>query len=154
MLRSSIDGVVEAADDKWLGLNGGVFWRRVAVFATRMTAGWCGCAGSMMMMMMMREKTFCVRLSCIDSTQRRNVLNIRSVYLSISAFTRQLHCIWPRCAYQLQQFSGDVVYGQQYAEIWRSHDVIWQDMDTGASTFLDHHCGTLCHWLFVIRHWL
>jgi len=80
-----------------------------------------------------------------------NVLNIRSAYLSISAFTRQLHCIWPRCAYQSQQFSGDVVYGQQYAEIWRSHDVIWQDMVKEASTFLDHHRGTLCRWLFVIR---
>jgi len=30
-----------------------------------------------------------------------------------------------------------------YAEIWRSHDVIWQDTDKGASTSLDHHCGTL-----------
>jgi len=30
-----------------------------------------------------------------------------------------------------------VDYGQQYAEIWRSHDVIWQDTDKGASTFLD-----------------
>jgi len=64
-----------------------------------------------------------------------NVLNIRSVYLSISAFTKQLHRIWPRCAHQSQQFSGDVVYGQQYAEIWRPHDVIWQDMDKGASTW-------------------
>jgi len=62
--------------------------------------------------------------------------------------------IWLRCEYQSQQFSGDMVYGQQYVEIWRSHDVIWQDMDNGASTSLDHHCGTLCHWLFVIRHWL
>jgi len=26
----------------------------------------------------------------------------------------------------------------------RSHDVIWQDTDKGASTSLDHHCGTLC----------
>jgi len=51
------------------------------------------------------------------------------------------------CAFQRvqsQQFSGDVVYGQQYAEIWRSHNVIWQDVDKGASTFLDHHCETLC----------
>ena len=44
-----------------------------------------------------------------------NALNIRSVYLSLSAFTRQLHCIWLRCAYQSQQFSGDMVYGQQTA---------------------------------------
>jgi len=83
-----------------------------------------------------------------------NVLNIRSVYLSISAFTRQLHCIWQRCAYQSQHFSGNMVYGQQYAEIWRSHDVIWQYTDKGASTSLDHHCGTLCRWLLVTRHWL
>ena len=41
-------------------------------------------------------------------------------------------------------YSGDMVYGQQYAEIWMSHDVIWQDTDKGASTSLDHHCGTLC----------
>jgi len=34
---------------------------------------------------------------------------------------------------------------QQYTEIWRSHDVIWQDTDKGAATSLDHHCGTLCH---------
>jgi len=62
-------------------------------------------------------------------------------------------CIYYKCLHQAaplyltemsQQFSGDVVYGQQNAEIWRSHDVIWQDMDKGASTFLDHHCGTLC----------
>jgi len=32
------------------------------------------------------------------------------------------------------RLSGDMVYGQQYAEIWRSHDVIWQDTDKGAST--------------------
>jgi len=54
-----------------MGLNGGVFLRRVVVFARQMTAGWCGRAGSKMMMMVimtMREKTFCVRLSCIDST--------------------------------------------------------------------------------------
>jgi len=75
-------------------------------------------------------------------------------YSASAAVTRQLHCIWLRCAYQSQQFSGDMVYGQQYAEIWRSHDVIWQDMDKGASTSLDHHCGTLCCWLFVTRHWL
>jgi len=34
-----------------------------------------------------------------------------------------------------------MVYGQQHAEIWRSHDVIWQDTDIGASTSLDHHCA-------------
>jgi len=39
----------------------------------------------------------------------------------------------------------DMVYGQQYAEIWRSHDVIWQGTDNGASASLDHHCGTLYH---------
>ena len=83
-----------------------------------------------------------------------NTLNIRSVYLSISAFTRQLHCIWLRCSYQSQQFSCEMVYGEQYVEIWRSHDVIWPDTDKGASTSLDHHCGTLCCWLFVTYHWL
>jgi len=65
-----------------------------------------------------------------------------------------IDCIWLRCAYQSQQFSGDMVYGQQYAEIWKSYGVIWQDTDNGASTSLDHHCGTLCRWLFVTRHWL
>jgi len=47
-------------------------------------------------------------------------------------------------AYQSQQLSGDMVYGHQYAEIWRSHDVIWQDTEKVASTSLDHNCGTLC----------
>jgi len=27
---------------------------------------------------------------------------------------------------------------------WQISHVIWKDMDKGASTFLDHHCGTLC----------
>ena len=37
------------------------------------------------------------------------------------------------------------MYITPLAEIWRSHDVIWQDTDKGASTSLDHHCGTLYH---------
>ena len=74
-----------------------------------------------------------------------------AIIVFVSSLEYFCAAVWQGCrgygephGYRYGVGSPAVLYGQQYAEIWRSHNVIWQDTENGASASLDHHCGTLC----------